>query len=104
MPKGRNDQLEWPDDRDHTMVATLASNQTKERCLGSTPPVLCELIWGCVLAILSFGVNFVVDGRPVTSPKHLVGLAVAAIVGGLVGGLVVGALMAWWFTRHEHHG
>ena len=35
---GRNDQLVWPYDRDHTMVATLASNQTKERFLGSTPP------------------------------------------------------------------
>lgn len=86
------------------MVATLASNQTKERAWVRHHPVLYGLIWGCVLAILSFGINFVVDGRPVTSPKHLVGLAVAAIIGGLVGGLVAGALMARWFKRHEHNG
>ena len=76
------------------MMATLAGNQAKERCLGSTDPVLYGLIWGCVMAIFYFGVNFVVDGRPFTSPKHLVGLAVGAIVGGPVSGLAGGALMA----------
>lgn len=54
-------------------------------------PVLYGLIWGCVLAIVYFGVNFVIDGRPVSSPKHLVGLAVGAITGGLVSGLAGGA-------------
>jgi hypothetical protein len=63
-------------------------------------PVLYGLIWGCVMAIVYFGVNFAVDGRPFTSPKHLVGLAVGAIVGGLVSGLAGGALMARWVKRH----
>jgi hypothetical protein len=66
-------------------------------------PVRYGLICGCGLAILSFGINFSVQGRP-TSLMHLVGLAVAAIVGGLVGGLVFGAFMTQWFKRHEHNG
>jgi hypothetical protein len=33
------------------------------------------------MAIFYFVVNFVVDGRPVTSPKRLVGLVVGAIMG-----------------------
>ena len=66
-------------------------------------PVLYGLIWGCVFAILNFGVNFAVNERPVT-PRHLVGLTVAAIIGGLVSGLVFGALLAWWFKRHKHDG
>jgi hypothetical protein len=82
------------------MVATLAGNQAKERCLGSAAPCSLWTYLGCVMAIVYFGVNLVVDGRPSTSPKHLVGSAVGAIVGGLVSGLVGGALMARWVKRH----
>jgi len=65
-------------------------------------PIRYGLIWGCGFAILSFGVNFAFDGRPLSSPKDLVVLVVSAIIGGLVSGLVGGALLAWWFKRHEH--
>ena len=67
-------------------------------------PVRYGLIWGCGVATLSFAVNFAFDGRPVSSTTDLVGLAVAAIIGGLVSGLVGGALLAWGFKRHEHDG
>ena len=56
------------------------------------------------VATLSFAANFAFDGRPVSWPKYLVGLAVAAIIGGLVSGLVGGAVLAWWFKPHEHDG
>ena len=82
------------------MVATLAGNQAKERCLGSTAPRSLWTYLGLCDGHLYFVVNLVADGRPFTSPKHLVGLAVGAIVGGLVSGLAGGALMARRVKRH----
>jgi hypothetical protein len=86
------------------MVAALASNWAKERYLGSAAPRSLWAYLGLWSRSSQLRRQFAFDGRPVSSPKDVVGLAVAAIIGGLVSGLVGGALLAGWFERHEHDG